>query len=221
MNENNNQRRKIQRHPISVIFTHWMIALSVFLLFFTGFGQMPLYRRYMLTDVPGFGWTDQYFITINLHYIGAFVLIVAISFHLVYHSMRKEFAIFPRKGDVKESILIIKAMLGKGQEPPSGKFLAEQRIAYMFIGILLLLLVITGMIKTAQNLAGIELAYGLTLVATTIHNLATVLLLFGVLAHLAAFVVKANQPLFESMFTGKVDEEYANERHSKWVQRDQ
>jgi formate dehydrogenase gamma subunit len=219
MKNNSEINKKIKRHPLTVIITHWLVAMSVFLLFFSGFGQMPLYRRYFLTSVPGFAWTDQYLVTINIHYIAAVVLIVAIFFHMVYHSMRKEFSIVPRKGDVRESILIIKAMLGKGTEPPSGKFLAEQRLAYLFIGINLLLLIITGMIKTAQNLAATELPYSLTVFATTVHNIATVLLLFGVIAHLGAFVVKSNRPLFESMFTGKVDKEYAQERHSKWFQR--
>jgi formate dehydrogenase gamma subunit len=216
---NNSGIKKISRHPLAVIITHWLVAISVFMLFFSGFGQMPLYRRYFLTSVPGFAWTDQYLTTINIHYIAAFVLIVAIFFHIVYHSMRREFSLVPRKGDVRESILIIKAMLGKGIEPPCGKFLAEQRLAYLYIGANLLLLVITGLIKTAKNLAAVEMPYALTVTATTIHNIAAVLLLLGIIAHLAAFIVKSNRPLLECMFTGMVCENYAKERHSKWYEQ--
>ncbi|MDW7674298.1 MAG: cytochrome b/b6 domain-containing protein [Bacillota bacterium] len=208
--------KKVKRHSLPVIITHWLIAISSFLLLFTGFGQMPLYRRYMLTEVPGFAWADQYFITISMHYIGAILLIVAIFFHIVYHVMRNEYAAFPKKGDLKESIAIIKAMVGRGIEPPSDKFLAEQRVAYLYMGIVILGLVITGIIKTIQNLSAISMPYQLALVATTIHNIFTILLVFGLIAHLAAFAFKANRPLLESMFTGKVKEKYAKERHVKW-----
>lgn len=41
-----------------------------------------------------------------------------------------ETAAVPRRGDLKESLLIILAMFGFGEEPKSHKFLAEQRLAY-------------------------------------------------------------------------------------------
>ena len=46
----------------------------------------------------------------------------------------------PRKGDVRESFEIIRAMLTGKEEPPSRKFLAEQRLAYAFIGFSIVLL---------------------------------------------------------------------------------
>ena len=48
---------KVLRHDRTVRIIHWLIALSCFILVFSGFGQMPVYKRYMITDLPGFTWT--------------------------------------------------------------------------------------------------------------------------------------------------------------------
>ena len=45
------------------------------------------------------------------------------------------------------------------------------------------------------------------------------LVLIGIVAHLGAFIVPANRRLLISMFTGKVDLEYARHRHSIWFNR--
>jgi len=177
---------------------------------------MPLYRRYMVTEIPGFGWMGSFEIHLIIHYVAAAVLIFAAFFHVVYHVMRKEYGLVPRRGDVKESILIIKAMFGRGEEPPQDKYLAEQRLAYAFIAFSFLLIIVTGMVKVAQNFAAVSLSATTMVWMTQLHNLGMVLIMFGIIAHLAAFIIKANRPLVESMFTGKVDEAYAKERHPEW-----
>ena len=48
------------------------------------------------------------------------------------------------------------------------------------------------------------------------HNLGLVLIIFGIIAHLAAFIFKANRPLLSGMFSGKVSAKYTIERHSLW-----
>jgi len=45
-------KKKIKRHGLSVIFVHWAVAISTFVLIFSGFGQMPLYKRYMVDHLP-------------------------------------------------------------------------------------------------------------------------------------------------------------------------
>ncbi|EOX1263711.1 cytochrome b/b6 domain-containing protein [Campylobacter upsaliensis] len=85
------------------------------------------------------------------------------AFHLFFHIARAKFDIFPKKDDGVKSLKIIKAMLFGGVEPKSEKYLPEQRLAYFFIGLVLLLLIITGLIKTAKNLVGWNLSEGLYL----------------------------------------------------------
>ncbi len=212
------KENKVKRHSLSVIIVHWTVAVSTFLLFFSGFGQMPMYRRYGFVKVPGFSWADNFVINSQIHYVAAVFLIAAVAYHIVYHLRLKQFDILPKKGDFKESYLIIKAMLGFGKEPPSDKYLAEQRLAYLFIGLNLLVLIITGAIKVYKNF-NVSVNYDLMTWVTAIHNIATFLLLFGIIGHLAAFIFKANRPLLKGMFTSKINLEYAKERHSIWYKR--
>lgn len=151
-----------------------------------------------------------------LHYVGAFGLIFFVAFHLYFHIARAEFDIFPKKGDGVKSLKIIKAMLFGGQEPKSEKYLPEQRLAYFFIGLVLLLLIVTGLIKTLKNLAGWNLSDSLYLWSAQLHNLGMFLIILGIIGHLAAFIFKANRPLLRAMFSGKVDSAYIVERHSLW-----
>jgi len=208
----------VVRHSVLVQIQHWLIAISGLVLLFTGFGQLPVYKRYMLYKVPGFSWTTDFILNYNLHMIAALVFTFAAIFHLVYHYIEGGRSIMPMKGDVKESFLIIKAMLTGKEEPPSRKFLAEQRLAYAFIGFSIVLLIVTGMLKFMDNLETVNMSHAMIFWNTMLHNIATVLFLFGFIAHIGAFLVKANWPLFRSMFNGKVALKYAEHRHPIWIE---
>jgi len=207
---------KISRHPITVRLTHWAVALSGFALLFSGFGELPMYKRYKLASLPGMGWAADFTINLKIHYLAAFIFTFAVIFHIFYHWRRKEYAAMPRKGDMKESWQIMKAMFTKGEEPPSGKFLAEQRVAYAAIGVVSVVLILTGLIKVYKNTGTITFDPTFMQVITLIHTASTMLFMFLVIFHLAAFIIKANRPLLPSMFNGKVDADYAKHRHPLW-----
>lgn len=211
--------KKVRRQSAANRFIHWGVALSAVLLIISGLGQLPLYKRYNITKLPGGEWLGSFYNMLDLHYFAAILLIFVVSFHLVFHFMRREFDIYPKRGDLKESYLIIKAMFTGGKEPPADKYLAEQRVAYLFIGANVLVLILTGIVKVVKNFEGTSLPYTLVAASTHLHNLATVLLILGIVAHLAAFILKANRPLLRGMFLGTVDEEYAKERHPIWYDR--
>jgi hypothetical protein len=42
---------------------------------FTGFGQMPIFKRYYISDIPGFAWSADYYTTHYIHYLGAIFLL--------------------------------------------------------------------------------------------------------------------------------------------------
>jgi hypothetical protein len=56
----------------------YIATLSVMAL--TGFGQMPIYNRYYLSDIPGLGWLADFYATRNVHYIGAAVLLALVFY---------------------------------------------------------------------------------------------------------------------------------------------
>ena len=45
----------------------------------TGMGQMPIFKRYYIADLPGLAWLGQPFTVHWVHYIGAAVLMFIIS----------------------------------------------------------------------------------------------------------------------------------------------
>lgn len=205
---------KIQRQTLQNRIVHWGIAISTFSLIITGLFQLPIAKRYMINELPFMAWSGDYHISLMVHYIGAVGLVVFVVFHLYFHIARREFDIFPKKGDLKKSAQIIKAMLFGGAEPPSEKYLPEQRLAYAFIGFVLLLLIITRLIKTFKNLAGFNLSDSVYFWVAQLHNLGFALIIFGIIGHLSAFIFKANRPLLSAMFSGKVDAHYVLHRHS-------
>ena len=205
---------KIQRQSLQNRAVHWGIALSTFLLIITGLFQLPISKRYMINELPLMAWSGDYHISLVAHYVGAVVFCIFIAFHLYFHIARREFDIFPKRGDFKKSAQVIKAMLTNGEEPPSEKYLPEQRLAYAFIGFTLLLLLVTGLIKSFKNLAGFNLSESAYFWVAQLHNLGFVLIIFGIIGHLAAFIFKANRPLLSSMFSGKVSAKYILHRHT-------
>lgn len=204
----------VERHPLVVRMSHWLIALSGILLLFSGFGQMPMYKRYNIIKIPGLAWADNYEITLWLHYAGAAVFTAAIVFHLMFHFRRKEFGIMPKKGDIVESIQGFLAMFGLGDEPRHEKFQAKQRMIYAIFGSTALILVITGMIKSYKNLGAIVLNPLFLQWVAFIHTITGMFFMLLFVAHVAALMFY--RPLIPSIFTGKIDRQYAKEHHPEW-----
>lgn len=211
-----NATDRVIRHPGVVRFVHWAAALSGIALIFSGFGEMPMYKRYLVTSIPGLGWAGDYWIHLVIHYVSAFVFTAAVLFHVVFHWRREEYAALPKRGDAVESVHVVKAMLTGKKEPPHGKFLAEQRLAYVAMGAVSLVLIATGLVKTYKNTGPVILDPILMNAVTYAHTLATMLFLVLFIAHVAALLIPANWPLLKSMFTGAVSRAYARERHGKW-----
>lgn len=68
------------------------IALFV-VMAFTGFGQMPIFNRYYISDLPGLGWSDNFYNTHYIHYVGAAVLLGLLAYWIVDYllSGRRQF----------------------------------------------------------------------------------------------------------------------------------
>ena len=209
-------REIVLRHSPIELAEHWLLAISGLLLIFSGFGELPMYKRYMVTEIPGLGWAGDFFINLKIHYLAGIVFISIMVFHALYHGWVGHQGLIPRKGDVKASLITILSMLGFGEEPKSDKYLPEQRLAYAYLGGVGLILVLTGVVKVIKNLPGVDLSPSLITWMTLIHTFATIFFLLGVLAHLAALIFKVNRPLVKSIFTGGVDLGYVQDRHTVW-----
>ncbi|MCX7965050.1 MAG: cytochrome b/b6 domain-containing protein [Syntrophorhabdaceae bacterium] len=210
---------KIKRHTIIEILEHWVLALSGIILLFSGLGCLPLFKRYYITEIPGFAWTGDFNTVTTVHYIASIFFVMVVFFHMFYHGIKGEFGLLPKKGDIKNSIKVLAAMIGLGKEPPSDKYLPEQRIAYAGIGFIIILLTITGIIKVLKNLEWVVLSPGSEAVNTVIHTLSGFVFMIAFIIHVAVVICfKSNWPLLKSMFTGWIDEEYVKHRHARWYE---
>ena len=62
---------------------------TVFFLTLMGFGQMPIFKRYYIADIPGLGWLAEFFVTHYIHYLGAIVFLVLVSFTVIDFAVMK------------------------------------------------------------------------------------------------------------------------------------
>ena len=82
----------------------YMVLL--FIMGLTGFGQMPIFKRYYIADIPGLGWLAQYYVTHKIHYLGAILLLALIAYTVTVYlvMMRKKFDL-TRSAYVKIALL--------------------------------------------------------------------------------------------------------------------
>ena len=62
-----------------------LFAASVTLLVFSGLGQMPLFKRYYIADIPGLAWTADFFVQHVLHYTAAGIFLALVAYWSVVH----------------------------------------------------------------------------------------------------------------------------------------
>jgi len=84
----------------------YLYLISAVVLSFTGFGQMPIYKRYYISDIPGLGWSANFYNTHLLHYIfSALFLGVAAYVVVDYLLLKKRFAAITLSGYIRSAIL--------------------------------------------------------------------------------------------------------------------
>jgi hypothetical protein len=61
----------------------WFYLITVIFLFLSGFGQMPIFKRYYIADIPGLGWLAEFFITHYIHYLAATLFLALTAFTII------------------------------------------------------------------------------------------------------------------------------------------
>jgi cytochrome b subunit of formate dehydrogenase len=211
------EKNLIVRHGVLELIEHWAIALSGLVLLLTGIFELPVGKRYYIINVPGLGGSADFITSLYLHYAAAFVFIIAAMFHVFYHGLQGENGLLPQKGDFAQSITVIKSLFGFGEEPPMRKYLPEQRLAYVGMAFIILMLIISGLVKTYKNIYVPDMSLTVLLWATWVHNIFFILFFLAFLAHMAAILLRPNWPMVRGIFTGKVRLDYARHRHALWL----
>lgn len=76
----------MSKPPTAALMTPLMQACYLMLLFvmgLSGFGQMPIFKRYYIADLPGLGWLAQFYTTHYIHYLGAILLLGIAAYYAV------------------------------------------------------------------------------------------------------------------------------------------
>jgi uncharacterized membrane protein len=84
----------------------YVYLITVFLLTLTGFGQMPIFKRYYIADIPGFGWLAQFYVTHYIHYLAAILILALVAYLIVdYLILQKKHLRLTASGYVRGAIL--------------------------------------------------------------------------------------------------------------------
>jgi len=75
MNQNHKDTQANKR-----LIIRYSYLTTIFFLALSGFGQMPIFKRYYIADIPGLGWLAKFYITHYLHYLFAILLIALTSY---------------------------------------------------------------------------------------------------------------------------------------------
>ncbi|NPU85211.1 MAG: cytochrome b/b6 domain-containing protein [Syntrophaceae bacterium] len=207
----------VVRHGLVELLEHWTIALSGLLLLLSGIFELPVAARYSINKLPGLAWSGDFITSLNVHYAASVVFIAAAVFHLIYHAIRGDYDLLPRKGDLRESWQVIRSFFGKGEEPPFHKYLPEQRLAYLGMAVIIAGLIVSGLVKTYKNIYAPDMSLTVLLWATWAHNVFFMLFFLAFLAHVGAILLKPNRPMFRGILTGTVRLDYARHRHPLWI----
>jgi hypothetical protein len=84
----------------------YVYLITVFLLTLTGFGQMPIFKRYYIADIPGFGWLAQFYVTHYIHYLAAILILALVAYMIIdYLILQKKHVRLTASGYVRGAIL--------------------------------------------------------------------------------------------------------------------
>ena len=130
------------------VFINGLYLLAIWGALFTGFGNMPLYKRYYIADLPGMGWTGNFYTNLYVHmFCGALLLALAIYFALTYLFARAPKAQLTSAGIIRSSILalsLISGVIMAVKNLPTVHFSFELGVIFNFLhmGMAMLFLII-------------------------------------------------------------------------------
>jgi len=189
-------------------FAHWLTATSFILLGLTGLNIM--YGRYVLKPLigPDAFASLTYLGKVSHNYTGfAFALGIVLMFALWVKDN------LPDRHDIGW-ILKGGGLVGKHNHPPAGRFNFGQKFIFWSVIIGGALLTITGLTLMFPfywtDMAGMHLGQ-------LIHAAIAVIMIAIIIAHIYIGSL-GMEGAFDAMGTGMVDENWAREHHSAWVE---
>ena len=70
-------------------YLKYVYLAAMTIITFTGLGQMPIMKRYYISDLPGLSWTSDFYIGLKVHYYAAIVLLIVLFYFGTGYVMNK------------------------------------------------------------------------------------------------------------------------------------
>ena len=216
---------QVRRFNTTTIVNHWVNAVGFLLALVTGSVQYLV----GILDVPP-PW--PLYIFYRLHFIGASLVVFAVSSFVTHRVMVSDWQLLPKRGNLLHELrglvdelprfigvpLAVIVGLNLRRRPPrTGQFTFYERlVSFPFWSLLLTFLIITGLIKSMRYLYPVSGA--VVFWASAIHVASMILLAAKLLDHLRFVLSPSRWQLLVSMFTGRVSENYVKEHHPAWYE---
>jgi len=202
--------RRIERFTPFERSAHWANAIAFVILAVSGL--VMAFGRFFLLPVMGltlFGWLTYVLKTLH-NFAGP---VFAVSLVIVFFTFLRDE--WPQRGDLKWLLKAGGVFSKSGQEPPSNRFNAGEKVIF-WIGVLIL-----GVIVVASGLVMDKLIPNIVYTRATmqaahmIHSVSTVLMMCMFALHIYLGTI-GMRGAYTAMRTGYVDEHWAREHHEYW-----
>lgn len=94
-------------------YLKYIYLAAMVVMTFTGFGQMPIFKRYYISEIPGLGWSADFYLGLKVHYYAAMVLLFALFyFGTGYLISKAKTARLSWSGGVRSALLALIVLSG-------------------------------------------------------------------------------------------------------------
>jgi formate dehydrogenase subunit gamma len=207
---NEGRGRWIERFTVFERAAHWANAIAFVILAISGI--VMAFGRYFLLPIMGatlFGWLS--YVLKNLHnFVGPLFAVSLVIIILTF--IRDE---FPRRGDLTW-LVRLGGVFGKaGEEPPSHRFNAGEKVVF-WIGVLFLgVIVVASGLVLDMLIPAVVYERSTMQIAHMIHAVSALLMMALLSLHIYLGTIGV-RGAYRGMRTGYVDEEWAREHHAHW-----
>lgn len=108
----------------------------LFIMALSGFGQMPIFKRYYIADLPGLGWLAQFYVTHYIHYLGAAALLAIGAYYLTRYWLaerpRRRLNAYGRVQSVMMLVIVLTGVL-RVVKNYEGNYLSSGLIVFLDI----------------------------------------------------------------------------------------
>ena len=190
---------------------HWANAIAFCVLAISGI--VMAFGRYILLPLMGlhlFGWLT--YLLKNLH--NFFGPLFAVSLVIVIITFIRDE--FPRRGDLNWMLKLGGVFSKEGQEPPTHRFNAGEKVVFWAGVVVLGLIVVVSGLVLDKVLPAIDYVRSTMQVSHMVHAIAAVFMicLIGFHIYLGTVGVRG---AYSAMREGYVDEAWAHEHHAYWL----